>query len=311
MKEYERHPLSAEYEDLTGRAWDQLVDGLARYGNVTGRKIMLFEGKIFDGWQFYRACQKAGVKPEFETLELPEKMTPEEYVEIVNDNRRHESHDRLQLRATERRERVKIAINNGQSLRAIAASEGVDPKTIRDDLKVPGGDRSPPGATKNTGSIPTVKGLDGKTYPSRAERVGQAASKTHPGANGKSPKEVKSDEKEAAEDDPKDAVDAAIPAVLRPVFEKAEEFKEVVNQLNAINRKLEELKKHPAGACLRLQQAQIDLKNLKESVRFDTPYCVCPMCHGNAKERKANCACKQRGWLVEGSYKALPSEYRA
>jgi hypothetical protein len=94
------------------------------------------------------------------------------------------------------------------------------------------------------------------------------------------------------------------------VFNAVKSFREIVKQLTTINQELVRLKDSPAGAHLRLQNAQIDLKNLKETVRFDTPFAVCPVCEGIAKTRKANCPCKQRGWLIETAYKNLPTEYR-
>lgn len=109
---------------------------------------------------------------------------------------------------------------------------------------------------------------------------------------------------------PKDSVDQLIPAGLVPVFEKAGEFKKIVSALNEINRQLVALKEHPAGAHMRLQAQQIDLKNLKESIHFDMPYAVCPVCSGRAKTREANCPCKGKGWLIQVSYKNLPSEFR-
>jgi hypothetical protein len=107
-----------------------------------------------------------------------------------------------------------------------------------------------------------------------------------------------------------DEMKTVVPEPLIPIFEKAKEFKEIVNQLNAINRKLKELHDSPAGTPARLQGEQIDLRNLKESVHFDMPYAICPICHGDAKKRKANCQCKGRGWLVQTAYKNLPKEYQ-
>jgi hypothetical protein len=61
---------------------------------------------------------------------------------------------------------------DGQSTRQIAQTLGVDAKTVRNDLKVPGGELSPPGATPpdeglpaHPADIPRVTGLDGKSYP--------------------------------------------------------------------------------------------------------------------------------------------------
>ena len=50
-KQLLRHPLSADYEDLTGREWQLFVDGVRKYGILGNRAITLYEGKIIDGWQ--------------------------------------------------------------------------------------------------------------------------------------------------------------------------------------------------------------------------------------------------------------------
>jgi hypothetical protein len=142
----------------------------------------------------------------------------------------------------------------------------------------------------------TRTGKDGRSQPARRSHGSKEAKPHKPPANGESPL--------------LDSEDEPVPPGLMMVFEKANNFRGIVNQLNEINRALQELSQHPAGACFRLQEAQIELRNLKDAVHFGTPYVVCPACKGIAKTRKANCPCKQRGWLIETSYKNLPQEYR-
>jgi hypothetical protein len=62
-KTLERHPLSREYPNHSGRAWERLVQNLKQHGIIGNRKIRLYEGKIIDGWQPQRACIQAGIKP--------------------------------------------------------------------------------------------------------------------------------------------------------------------------------------------------------------------------------------------------------
>lgn len=109
----------------------------------------------------------------------------------------------------------------------------------------------------------------------------------------------------------KDEVDAEVPPGLESVFRHAADFRTMLNTLNGVNRQLKELAHHPAGAMIRLQQAEVDLENLKRTIRFDMPFAVCPVCEGFAKTRLANCPCKSRGWLNKASYGNLPQEYRA
>lgn len=65
-KEYERHPLSAKYEpyDMSPETFRQLQVSISA-GFDERRPVMLYEGKILDGWHRYRAA-KGLVKPVFE-----------------------------------------------------------------------------------------------------------------------------------------------------------------------------------------------------------------------------------------------------
>lgn len=190
-KKLERHPLSAEYPDLTGATWQGFVDNLKKYGNVSRRKIVLHEGKVLDGWQFYRACIEADVKPEFQAL--PKGTTPEVFVETMQDYRRHETQDKAMQRIAERRERVAAARAEGKSSREIAIEEGVSQPTVLDDiasgenglspdssktLETDGANGQKPAAQSDTGSG-RITGRDGKSYPAtkpilceRCKRVG-------------------------------------------------------------------------------------------------------------------------------------------
>jgi hypothetical protein len=170
-KHLERHPLSAEYHDLTGQAFERFVENLKRNGIVNRRKITLYEGKVFDGWQLQRACVETNIKPEYQILELPQGMTPEEFIETANDLRRHETPEQAIKRIQTRQERVAAARQQGQSLRTIAAEEEISESQVRRDLEEASGaphgapddnEGAPPGAPESNGK---VRGRDGKTYP--------------------------------------------------------------------------------------------------------------------------------------------------
>jgi hypothetical protein len=167
-KKLERHPLSAEYGDLSGRAWDLFKAQLRTYG-LSGRKITLHEGKVLDGWQLQRACVELDIKPDYQPLPAWP-WTPEAFVEAQNDHRRHETQEQAVKRVEERRERVAQARANGQSLRAIAETEGISESQVRNDLATSGAQGCAP-----EGANGTVKGRDGKTY--RARKPKQTAGK--------------------------------------------------------------------------------------------------------------------------------------
>lgn len=145
-------------------AWQLFVANLKRHGIVRNRKVFLYDGMVIDGWQLYRGCLELYIKPKFEKLKLPAGMTIEEYVETFNDLRRHETQEQAIKRAEERRQRVVAARREGQSLRTIAAHEGISNKTVRDDLD----------KAREEGYTPElVTGLDGKTYRANGSAGGE------------------------------------------------------------------------------------------------------------------------------------------
>lgn len=168
-RKIERHPLGAEYPDLSPAARERMVEGLRQHGVLNKRKITLHPDeadggklKVLDGWQLYQGCIEADVKPEFQPL--PKSITPEEFVEIVNDTRRHESQETAIARAVARRERVLAKREGGDSIRKIAEEEDVSPATVQRDLE---------SAPVPPGTPAEVKGRDKKSYPaSKAQANG-------------------------------------------------------------------------------------------------------------------------------------------
>jgi hypothetical protein len=129
----ERHPLSAEYPDLSGPAATRLREGLAAHGIIGGRCVIMHEGRVLDGWQMLQGCIAADVRPQF--AHLPKGMAPEQYVELANDCRRHEPPGVMMARIARRQERVAKAREEGKSIREIASKEGVGRATVVEDLK--------------------------------------------------------------------------------------------------------------------------------------------------------------------------------
>jgi hypothetical protein len=63
MAEYQQHPLGAVWEKMDQDVFDQLVSNIKNRG--LDKQIILYQGKILDGWHRYLACLAAGVTPEF------------------------------------------------------------------------------------------------------------------------------------------------------------------------------------------------------------------------------------------------------
>jgi len=81
----EFHEASNIFPLLTGQDFSDLVENIATYGLL--QPIEVFEGKIIDGRNRYRACLEAGIVPR--TIEISLAIDPYEYVWALNAERRH------------------------------------------------------------------------------------------------------------------------------------------------------------------------------------------------------------------------------
>jgi hypothetical protein len=81
---YEQHPLGACYPPLSADEFAKLKASLHDPG--TKPPAILFEGKILDGWHYYKACLEEGIAPKFET---PKITNPLEFVTHRNAGRRN------------------------------------------------------------------------------------------------------------------------------------------------------------------------------------------------------------------------------
>jgi hypothetical protein len=85
MKVYERHPLSAAFPSMTPEAFKELIDDIDENG--VNEKIVVYQGKILDGWHRYQACVELKVaKPPMVEFEGND---PVAFVLSKNLHRRH------------------------------------------------------------------------------------------------------------------------------------------------------------------------------------------------------------------------------
>jgi hypothetical protein len=311
-KDLERHPLSAEYEDLSGRAWDLFVANVKAHG-PHGRKITLHEGMVLDGWQLQRACVRLGVKPAYQPL--PPAWTPEEFVESQNVHRRHETQEAALRRVDARRERVAAARADGRSTRAIAEAEGVSQTQVRRDLAQatePGGSVEPPDGK--------VVGKDGKKRP--ASTVQRPVVEREPGDD--------TDTEAAAAAGVSPLVDALgipVPDHARDCFDARAAFAEAGRAVRALAKQLHELASLPGGhrflrhCCETREKAPGRVKYEVGSVRdllyhlgTEVPYTsVCPHCHdAGAKKNRKDCRlCNGLPFVSKAQFDRCPPEMRA
>ena len=88
--QYERHPLSEIWPDYSEEAFTDLVEDIRVNGIIA--PIVLYEGKVIDGWHRYRAAlQVSGVTIPtlvYEDDSILQNMDPRDYVISINAQRR-------------------------------------------------------------------------------------------------------------------------------------------------------------------------------------------------------------------------------
>jgi hypothetical protein len=132
MTELEPHPLAALFPPISEEELAELGRDIALHGQL--EPIVLYQGKILDGVNRYRACRRMNRKPwtmEFDQAKA--KRTPEELVVSSNLRRRHLTPAQRAAIAVEWAERVEQDWSEGRSNTFVArvepGAQGGRPKT--------------------------------------------------------------------------------------------------------------------------------------------------------------------------------------
>ena len=171
-RQLERHPLSAEFEDIAGDEWKALLRSIEKHGFDPRKPIVLAPDlddkgrmKIGDGWQRQRACLQLGVRPVY--VILPGKMTLEELIERDNEARRHESIAQRDKRIAARNKRISKAIESGKTYREVAEEEGINVSTVHKAATKSGAAERAPNAQERLGANGEVPKRLSKIFESR------------------------------------------------------------------------------------------------------------------------------------------------
>jgi ParB-like chromosome segregation protein Spo0J len=157
MSKLEPHPFSTLFPPISEEDFGKLAVDIKLHG--LRQRIVLYQGKILDGNNRYRACEFVGIKPEFAADFPGDDAAARNYVISANIHRRHL--DR------ETREKIVEALLKGdptQSNRQIAATAKVDDKTVgvvREKLE----------ATAEIPQLDATTGADGKSRKRRTRNT--------------------------------------------------------------------------------------------------------------------------------------------
>lgn len=108
-----------------------------------------------------------------------------------------------------------------------------------------------------------------------------------------------------------DATGKQVPEHLVKFFERANEFRQPIKQLNDMLKTVRKGKE--AGDLIyryiKIENLTAEIGNVKRIFRFALPYAVCPYCGGDEKNIECR-ACDGCGFVNEATYRATPKDLK-
>jgi len=108
-----------------------------------------------------------------------------------------------------------------------------------------------------------------------------------------------------------DATGKQVPEHLVKFFERANEYRQMIKQLNDMLRKVRDGK--IAGDMfykfIKIENLTAEIGNVKRIFRFALPYAVCPYCGGDINNAECR-ACDGCGFVNEMTYKGTPKDLK-
>jgi hypothetical protein len=148
MTEYDVHPAALLCPEMTPEEYAALREDIREHGQRNDAVLLC--GKLLDGRHRQRACKELSI--ELQCCELEPGTDPVAYVLSVNLHRRH-------LSRKQRNDLIKKLRAMGKTCQQIATATGVDKATVSRVV-----------ANATTESPATVRGKDGKKYPTKKRR---------------------------------------------------------------------------------------------------------------------------------------------
>jgi len=105
-----------------------------------------------------------------------------------------------------------------------------------------------------------------------------------------------------------DATGTELPDFLVDIFDEAAELEQSRRDLKDLMDWVEHYSGRPAGRIMARESNQllVDLRNVDRSLKFATPYAICPYCKAN-RGKTASCkACQGAGWVGKDVYDQAP-----
>lgn len=278
---YKDHPLS----ELLPLMEDAEIEELAADIRQNGQRapITLYENKILDGRNRYRACKIANVEPKVRHFTSGDAVA---FIVSANVFRRHLTTSQRAIVAAKladlpngRPKKNSAILHCLPSISEAAKDLKVSPRTVKTAKEV-----------LRTAPAKEVKAIE------RGEKTVAAVARETKAKAAKATTEPKQEKQKHL-----DKTGYPIPDSILADWQLAESFRPTLNDLQRIKLQVEkaidkrELIYREVG-----QDTVADLKNTWTALKQVLPYAVCPTCQGRTRD---SCSvCKQRGFVSEFAY---------
>jgi len=299
MRELPVHPMAMQYPWITGEKWESFRDSVEEHGIRV--PMLVWKGKVVDGKNRQKAAMSAG--KDCPHVELPESMAEadvEEYVDLMNRERRHEDSNVIAAIAAEKRllekEQTRRATegrteetDDKPSAEVVAARIGSNRRYVQDAVVL-----------YNEAADLHAKVKEGELTVSKAmtELKGRRKEKTP---------EAKP---EPASDRVVDGLGNKVPKWLEKTFADVDEFDAAQRLLTKLVNQLKTLSEN--GAMYRylvFDEAQALARQMHNVIAFGKPHAECPYCHQKMKGKgpDKDCdACRGVGYVNRSIYDQAP-----
>lgn len=302
-RNFPRHPAGEDYGDLSDKLAKRMQEGIEQYGVMQRPVVLKRESDgmfVLDGWQMYQACIVVDVQPPF--VELVGGIDTEDFVEIKNDFRRHETMPERMKRCRARTRKMKVDIGTGSSVKEAAAAAGIGiAQAYRDlaplrcekctELDVTGDDCIKCQLLRMDDSEP-----EEETPP------------PEPDASGLPEEEDEKPPETLPPPPPPPALDAnfvIIPEHALDAWRVAGELAHLCHEVDSIAKRLAKIIAEKVGVRYISPTAAQRFHDLREHMWQARPAYVCAYCQGHVKE---DCHCRGQGWVSRTAFAQTPKE---
>jgi hypothetical protein len=279
MTAYKDHPLAALLPLLTQPELHELADDIREHGLLA--PVTLFEGKVLDGRNRYRACKLAGVEPKFREFKGKDPLA---FVLSANVHRRHLTESQRAMIAA----RVATMKEGRPSKTKTASREAVSQTEAAGQLDVSRASVQRAAEVLREGSPEEVGAVE------RGEKTVAEVSRA-----------VK--ERKAAVAEVLDKTGHPVPAGILPDWRHAETFQPLLTDISRIKVAVERGIREQDLAFREVSNTLVaELASAYAQLKQLLPYAVCPTCQGHARDRCR--LCKGRGYVSEFAWRQYVPE---